>query len=134
VFEADLPKRLRKFQLALGGKESSGILHVPRCIESVAIGSQKRLEMVLGNPVICPVLIHHALPAVDHAPRAAFLRALSGESLHFNTFFRIAKLDFVAQSPIASGSSIGLSTHVHDAPSGEVFFQGRDQARHQTGT
>jgi acyl-ACP thioesterase len=60
--------------------------------------------------------------------------ALSGERLHFNTFLGIAKLDLVAQSPVASGSSLGLSTHVHVAPSGEVFFQGRDQARQQTGT
>ena len=68
MFEADLPKRLRKFPLALGGKESSSILYVPSGFESVATGSQKRLEVVLGNSVVCPVLIHHALPAVDHAP------------------------------------------------------------------
>jgi hypothetical protein len=96
VFEADLPKSLRKFQLALGGKERSGILHVSNGIESVTTGSQKRLEVVLGNSVVCRVLIHRALPAVDHAACAVFLCALSGESLHFNTFLRIAKLDRVA--------------------------------------
>jgi hypothetical protein len=96
VFEADFPKSLRKFELALGSKERSGILHVSNGIESVTTGSQKRLEVVLGNSVVCRVLIHRALPAVDHAACAVFLCALSGESLHFNTFLRIAKLDRVA--------------------------------------
>ena len=89
MFEADLPKRLRKFPLALGGKKISSILYVPSGFESVATGSQKRLEMVLGNSVVCPVL---------------------------------------------GGSVIGPSKHVHVAPSGEVFFQGRDQASQQTCT
>ena len=72
VFHADLPKSLRKFELALGSKERSGILHVSNGIERVTTGSQKRLEVVLGNLVVCPILIHHALPAVDHAARAVF--------------------------------------------------------------
>jgi hypothetical protein len=51
VFEADPPKSLRKFQLTLGSKERSGILRVPNRIQSVTTGSQKRLEVVLGNSV-----------------------------------------------------------------------------------
>ena len=93
MVEADLPKSVRQFQLALGSKERSGILHVSNGIESVATGSQKRLEVVLGSLVVCPVPIHPALLAVDHAACATFMRATKGgESLHFNTLLIIAKL------------------------------------------
>ena len=68
MFEADLPKRLRQFQLAFSSQESSRILYVPSGCESVATGSQERLEVVFGDLLICSVSIHLALP-VDHAAR-----------------------------------------------------------------
>jgi hypothetical protein len=53
---------------------SAPFLHVPSGIESVATGTQKRLEVVLGNSVVCAVLIHLALPAVDQAARVFAVR------------------------------------------------------------